>query len=115
MRYCAKIGFRDTYEKVDEHGNPTSIWVEDITEKTYKADVMSNGYRNQQGDSINDDYRVNVKLSMIACDAYVISHLNSVIYCEWLGKKWKVTAVELERPRLIVTLGGEYNATTNGS
>ena len=44
MRYCAKLGFRFTHEKLDEEGNPTSIWVEEIVPRTYKADVISTGY-----------------------------------------------------------------------
>jgi len=114
MRYCAKLGFRDTKEKFDADGNPTSIWVEVITERTYKADVINNTYRNQQQESVNDNYVINVKLSMLACDAFTISHLNSIIYCDWLGHKWKVTSVDIQRPRLIVTLGGDYNEAKNG-
>ena len=116
MRYCAKVGFRFTHEKLDEDGNPTSIWVEDIIERPYKADVISYGYRNQpQSDSINDNYSISNKLSLMACDAFVIYHLNSIIYCEYLGVKWKVTSVDIQRPRLIVSLGGEYNETEDGT
>ena len=115
MRYCSKLGFRETKEKLDAEGNPTSIWIEEITERVYKADVVSNTYRNQQSESINDDYKINNKLSVIACDAFTISHLNSIIYCEWLGIKWKVTSVDIQRPRLIISLGGEYNETENES
>lgn len=112
MRYCAKIGFRWTEEERLEDGTPTSVWKEHYEVRTYKADVMSNGYRNQQGEGINDDYKINNKLSLLACDAFTLSHLNSVIYCELYGIKWKVTSVDIQRPRLIVTLGGEYHEQT---
>ena len=112
MRYCSKIGFRFTVEQKDSQGRPNGVFKEEITEKPYKADVISYGYRNQQGEGVNDDYKINNKLSMIACDAFTISHLNSIIYCEYLGIKWKVTSVDIQRPRLIVTLGGEYNGTS---
>lgn len=117
MRYCAKLGFRFTHEKLDEEGNPTSIWVEEIVPRTYKADVISTGYRNQQSatDSTVDDYKISNKISVIACDGFTISHLNSIIYCEYLGIKWKVTSVDIQRPRLILTLGGEYHETEDGS
>jgi len=113
MKYCATLGFRFTHEKLDEEGNPTSIWVEDITERKYKADVMSYGYRNQasENESTVDDYKISNKLSVIACDAFTISHLNSIIYCEYLGIKWKVTSVDIQRPRLTLSLGGEYHET----
>ena len=111
-RYKATLGFRETYEKLDEEGNPTSIWVEKVINRPYKADVLTNGYRNQSNEnSAVDDYKINNKLSVLACDAFVISHLNSIIYCEWLGVKWKVTSVDIQRPRLIVSLGGEYHET----
>ena len=109
MRYCSKVGFRFTEEQKDSQGRPNGVFKERIEERTYKADVMTYGYRNQQGEGINDDYKITNKLSMIACDAFTISHLNSIIYCEFLGIKWKVTSVDIQRPRLIVSLGGEYN------
>lgn len=112
MRYCAKVGFRFTQEQRDSQDRPNGVFKEEIVERTYKADVMSYGYRNQQGESINDDYKINNKLSIVACDAFTISHLNSIIYCEYLGIKWKVTSVDIQRPRLIISLGGEYNGAS---
>ena len=109
MRSCAKIGYRYTEEQVDSEGRPNGVYKEIYTERTYKAEVMSYGYRNQQGESINDDYKLSNKFSLLACDAFTLSHLNSIIYLEYQKIKWKVTSVDVQRPRLIVSIGGEYN------
>jgi hypothetical protein len=33
-------------------------------------------------------------------------------WLEWKGTKWKVTSVEIERPRMILTIGDVYNQKT---
>lgn len=111
MRYCAKVGYHWTAEEVLPDGTPTSVWKDHYQERTYKADVINYGYKNQPNESINDDYKVTSKMSILACDAFTLSHLNHLIYCEYLGVKWKITSVEVQRPRLIITLGGEYNGS----
>ena len=70
---------------------------------------MTYGYKNQQGESVNDDYKLSNKFSVLACDAFTLSHLNSIIYLEYLNVKWKVTSVDIQRPRLVISIGGEYN------
>ena len=115
MRYCGKIGYRVTYEKTDENGKPISVWVEDITERPYKGDVLKNYSRNSNGESINDNFHITNSISIVA-DPYALSNFTSIIYCIYLGVKWKVTAVDASSlPRLVLTLGGVYNETTNGN
>lgn len=109
MRYAAKLGYRYTEEQRDSEDRPNGVYKEIYTERPYKADVMSYGYRNQTSESINDDYKLTNKFSVLACDAFTLSHLNSIIYIEYLGIKWKVTSVDIQRPRLIISIGGEYN------
>lgn len=109
MRYCGKIAYRKTYE--DE----TGIWREEITTRTYKGDVNKNYSRNTQGESINDNFTISNTISIVA-DPYALSNFTSIIYCEWLGVKWKVSSIDAsQRPRLILSLGGEYNESTNKS
>ena len=109
MRYFAKLGYRYTEEQKDSEGRPNGIYKEIYIERPYKAEVMSSGYQNQQGEGINDDYKITNKFSVLACDAFTLSHLNSIIWIEYLNVKWKVTSVDIQRPRLIISIGGEYN------
>lgn len=80
----------------------------EIVEHYYRGEVMSNFRRLSSGDSINDSVEINNKFSIIA-DPYACQNFHNIRYIEYLGTKWKVTNVEDQRPRLILTAGGVYN------
>ena len=84
------------------------VWTEDFTEKNYTGDILRNTKRNQSGENLHDDLVINNLISIVA-DPYAYEHFFSIKYAKWMGTKWKVTNVEVQRPRLILTLGGVYN------
>lgn len=43
-------------------------------------------------------------------DPYTLDNFFSIRYVEWKNVKWTATSVELQRPRILVTVGGPYNA-----
>lgn len=86
------------------------VWTELVTERTYYGDVMRNSHRWEKNEHLNDDLNVNNVIS-IAADAYANLHSFAIRYVDWMGAKWKVTNVEFQRPRLILTIGGVYNGT----
>lgn len=103
MRYCGNIGFLATYE------SRPGIWTEDIIERTYRGDVIKNGARWENGTSINDNVTITNQISVLA-DSYILEHTHLMKYIEFLGTKWKISSVDVQRPRLVLTLGGIYNA-----
>lgn len=84
------------------------VWEEVVHEHRYRGDVTRNTRRWETGESINDNLLINNTISIVA-DDYAYMHLFAVRYVEWMGSKWKVTNVEVQRPRLILTIGGLYN------
>lgn len=76
--------------------------------------------RNCRGDLIRLTRRMNTSpvvpgLSMgntfsFIADPYTRANLFNIRYIEWEGIKWSATSVELQRPRILVTVGGHYNA-----
>ena len=85
------------------------VWVQQIVEKSgYKGDVVSQSYRWQNTSKVNDDVDILVKISVIY-DQFAIENLGRIRYVKYLGQDWKVTSVEPEYPRLIMTLGGLYH------
>lgn len=107
-KYYGKIGFASTAESPEGSG----IWVEKITERPYYGDVLKVYKRYENGEGLNDDLNISNQLSIIA-DPYLNSNLSSVRYVSWLGALWKVTGVEVQFPRLILTIGGVYNGNQN--
>lgn len=81
------------------------------TEYSYYGDVLRNTRKYEPSDHLNDDLNVNNQISIVA-DAFSYDHFFAMRYVKWMGAYWKVTNVEVKRPRLILTIGGVYNGPT---
>lgn len=86
-------------------------WKETIVEKKYRGDVTRVSRRLQTADKVNDDIQVRNEIRIVA-DAFAYQNFQSIRYVEWMGTKWKVESVTVDRPRLIFEIGGEYNGST---
>ena len=101
-RWYGKVGYIETVEI--EPG----IWEEKETVRSYYGELVRNSSKFRVSGDVNDDKDVSVELSIVA-DPYSSLHFHAIRYVEFGGTKWKVNAVEPKRPRLILSLGGEYN------
>ena len=80
-------------------------------ERFYKGDLLKN-YRNlTASDELNDNVTISNQISIVA-DPYALSHIFAMRYVKWMGVAWKVSTVDVQTPRLILTLGGVYNGET---
>ena len=103
MRYAGTIGFGKTVEK--EPG----IWSLCITERPYYGDVKTNSRRwVEQSTSTNDDLTLGNSFSIIA-DDFAYCNLSAMRYITYLGEKWKITGVQIQRPRIDITIGGIWH------
>lgn len=84
------------------------VWEDVITERLYSGDVIRNTRKLQEGDKVNKDLSVNNSISIVA-DAYANEHFFAMRYIKWAGAYWIVSDVEVQRPRLLLRLGGVYN------
>lgn len=87
------------------------VFVEGIIEKSYFGDVLRNTRKLESGDKVNNDLSVGNSISIVA-DAYANEHFFAIRYIRWAGALWTVSDVEVQRPRLILRLGGLYNGPT---
>lgn len=92
---------------VTEETTP-GIWKEQITERTYFGDLTRNTRKLQSTDQLNDNINVANEVSIVA-DPFANENFHSMKYVEFMGAKWKITSVEVQYPRLILTVGGVYN------
>ena len=102
-RWCGVIGYAETIEV--EPG----VWSEEFTERKYYGDLLRNSRRLQGSQQVNDDITISNQISILA-DPYAVQHFHAIRYAELFGTKWKVSSVEVQYPRLILELGGIYNA-----
>ena len=107
-KFCGKIGFAETREGT---GDRVGIDEDVIIEKNYYGDVLRVSRRYDHGESVLDDLRIDNRISIVA-DAYARNNFFRMKYIQWQGALWNITSVEVERPRLILTIGGVYNGPT---
>lgn len=87
------------------------VWEDAITEVSYYGNVIRNTRQLREGSLVNDDITVGNNISIVA-DAYANENFMSIRYIRWQGSLWTVTAVDVQAPRLVLTLGGLYNGPT---
>ena len=102
-KWSGLIGFV-TYED-DGSGNfmPKNI------ERSYKGDVVKLTRRLQTTDQKFDKIVMNNRLSII-CDVFMNENIYNIKYATFKGAKWTVTDIDMQYPRIIITLGELYNA-----
>lgn len=101
-KYYGAIGYADTVVSAP------GVASDSIVERMSRGDVIKRYRRLSAAPKVEDDVDVHNHISIVA-DAYAISHFHNIRYVVWSGVKWKVVSVEVQRPRLILQLGGIYN------
>ena len=104
-KYYGEVGYAVTQE------TRPGIWEETIVERSYYGDVIRNTRRLESGESVNDDVVLNNSISIVA-DPYAHQNMLAIRYIKWMGALWKVTNVEVQSPRLLLTIGGVYHGPT---
>lgn len=108
-RFHGKVGFGVTVEDPEASG----VYVDDVVEYEYFGDVVRASRTLVQGDHLNQDVAVGNAIRIVA-DAYARGNINAIRYLEWMGVLWTVTSVEVQHPRLLLTMGEVYNGPTPG-
>lgn len=100
------------------YAEPTEIrpgvWTDKMTERTICGDVLRNQRRLESGENVNDNISLNNEISIVA-DPYAFRHYFAIRYVKWMGGYWKVTNVEVQYPRLLLTIGGLYSGPKAGA
>lgn len=104
-KWFGTIGYAETKE------TKPGLWEEQITERQYYGDLTRNMRKLQTADSVNDSISIANELSIVS-DPYAIQNFFAMRYIVFMHAKWKITNVEVQYPRLILTLGGVYNGPT---
>lgn len=101
-KFYGTIGYSETHE------TQPGVWGEVITERKYFGNVLQFGRRWESSGNLNDNLNVNNKISIVA-DPFAYQNFHAMRYVDFMGALWKITNVEVQQPRLILTIGGVYN------
>ena len=102
-KWYGKIGFIKQVEK------KPGVYTTDTIERNYYGDLI----RNSRGwstpsEGTNDNLTLNNQISILA-DSFASENSSFMKYIEIMGGKWKITNIEINYPRLVLTIGGLYN------
>lgn len=105
-KFSGIIGYSETVE------TEPGFWEEQITERPYTGDLLQNYGKRENSSNVNDNINISNRVSIIS-DPYASDHFFAIRYVKFnipkLGGVWKVTNVEINYPRIILTIGGVYN------
>lgn len=80
-----------------------------IEEHNHTGDITRNSSSwKASPESTNDDLTLNHQVSILA-DPFAKNNIESMKYIRLMGTNWKITSVQVQYPRLILTIGGVYN------
>lgn len=107
-KYTGLVGY------VTQVETAPGVWSTVDNPKKMKGDILrqssalQNDYRSNTGNKVNSDISLSHRVSLIG-DAYAFSSYFDIRWIEVDGRKWEVTSVEIQRPRIIVSLGGLWH------
>lgn len=102
MKFTGKLGYSITQE------TSPGIWEDKIVEKDITGDTLSSNYRFENPSDAILDINLQTKISVVI-DTYIKDHFGYIKYVKFQGVAWNVKSVDMQYPRLILTLGGLYN------
>lgn len=106
MKFYGPIGYAETVE------TRPGVWEEQITERMYYGNLTRNTRQLQSSETLNDNINIANEISIVA-DPFAYENFHAIRYVSFMGAKWKVSKVEVQYPRLILTAGGVYNGESS--
>lgn len=100
-KFSGMIGFAEQQETIPD------VWEEVIVEKKYYGDVLRDIRNLQYSSNLNPDIGISNRISIIA-NPYAVQNFHAMRYAVYMNSKWEIKSVEVQHPRLILTLGGIY-------
>lgn len=113
-RFHDYVGYEE--EPREDPTSPGNYLPSRMVERRHFGTVLkhSRKWDNPVNVSVNDDLNVTNRISIVA-DAYMTDHWPAIRYVRLGGENWKVASIDVERPRLILNLGGVWNGPTGSA
>lgn len=104
-KFTGNIGYVTTEQTAP------GVYREVAIERHYRGDLIRNSRRVITAGEVNSSITVSNEVSIVA-DPYARDHFHEMRYVVIGNSKWIVTRVEVQYPRLILSIGEIYNGPT---
>jgi hypothetical protein len=84
------------------------IFEPSIIEREFNGEIRNSRIRWSGGESLQDEVKVNHVVSIIGPET-LMDDFSEAVYVIWQSRKWTVSNIQYIRPRINLTLGGQYN------
>lgn len=101
-KFSGKVGYIKPVETAP------GVWEDQYIEKQYYGDTIRNISKFQPSGGLNDNIAIANSISIIA-DPFANENFQYMRYVLFMGAKWKILDIEVQYPRIILTIGGVYN------
>lgn len=102
MKEVGFIGFKFT------QNNGHGVWKPTKVEKKYYLDVNRVSWYNRDSQqTVNGTFTINNSVSVLL-NPFLLEHYTQIEWIEIHGTKWKVSSVDLEPPRITLSIGERY-------
>lgn len=109
-KYAGLIGFAHVVKTAP------GVRSEKITERgPYYGNIKRESMALQKATNVNTDFRATHVVEIMADDDYVNENIFAIRFVEWAGAAWTVVDVTVQRPRLLLRLGGVYHGARSES
>jgi len=102
LKYYGAIGFATEIE------TSPGVWEEQIIEHNHRGDILRTSVNAQKSENLNDNLVITNRVSIIS-NPFATENFFKIRYVTWMGVRWSVRSVTVQRPRLVLALGEVYN------
>ena len=105
-KFYGIIGYSETQKTAP------GVWTDIVVERPYTGDVLKNMRQWRDNGNVNPDDTISDTISIIA-DGFILENLYSMKYVKWRGETLAIVSVVVERPRVIIAIGGLFSGDTS--
>ena len=107
MKWFGQIGFE--YDELVEPG----VHEPKIVVRDYFGDLLKTNWRNDSSNIVTD-FNISNQLSILS-DPFILENLHKIVFVTFMNAKWRVSSVDIQYPRLTLTIGELYKDEDNES
>ena len=84
------------------------VFMPRAVEKFYKGEINNQYRRWDQQQEVSDQLTLSEEITIVT-NSYLLENIGAIRYVVRHGTRWAVKSIGIKAPKIVLTLGGEYN------